>query len=311
MKSLRMLSLLLILLLLGGSAAYYARYRSSLAPPPAPVEEAGDPASSPSVPTAPPASAPSGPGAFTALVYGKSGHSRQLKAYRINSGETAQPRKIMCVFGIHGFEDAWYRDGEELVKIAQGTLEYFQAHRSELKSYELLIVPCANPDGVYEGWTCEGPGRCQVSLGIDMNMDFDYRFKVRKNTRNLTGTKPFSSPEGAALRDLVLKERPDLIIDFQGWINSAAGDPEVSQVFRRNLGVQIDPWEKVIYPGFFIGWAANYGKAVLVEYPNPYTGRGELDGHNDKKLDRRIDVGQWGFTDQTVRALKEIIDLKL
>lgn len=310
MKRSLLVSLTLILLFL---AAFYGNSRSQPTPPPKPTEEEGLLAAAPTAPppSSPSESPPNPAGESTLLVYGKSGLNRQLTAYRINSGETAQPRKIMCVFAIHGFEDAWYRDGEELVKIAQGVIDYFQAHRSELKGYELLIVPCANPDGVYEGWTCEGPGRCQLSLGVDMNMDFDYRFKVRKNTRNLTGEKPFSSPESAALRDLVLKERPDLVIDFQGWVDSAAGDPAVSQVFHRDLGVQVDPWEKVIYPGFFIGWAAKHGKAVLVEYPNPYTGSGELDGHNYKKLDQRIRVEEWGFTDKTIQALKEIIEARL
>ncbi|WP_366942894.1 M14 family zinc carboxypeptidase [Syntrophomonas sp.] len=43
----------------------------------------------------------------------------------------------------------------------------------------MLIIPGANPDGIKQGWTCNGPGRCQLSQGIDINMDFDYDFKVR------------------------------------------------------------------------------------------------------------------------------------
>lgn len=289
------------------STAFFGTSRTGIEPVPQPEPA---PLAEPA-PALPPAAVNPEDG-FSQFEYGRSGLNRPLTAYKITGTGAGSGKKIMCVFGIHGFEDAWYRDGEELVKIADEVVRHFREHREELEGCELVVVPCANPDGIYEGWTCNGPGRTQLSPGIDINMDFDYRFKVRNNLRNKTGSRPFSSPEGAALRDLVLEEKPDIIIDFQGWINSAAGDKAVSEVFCRNLGVNYDRWEEVIYPGFFVGWAAKHARAVLVEYPNPFTGQGSLDNsRSSKKLDQKVPVEQWGFTEKTIKSIREIVALSL
>ncbi|MDD3889706.1 MAG: hypothetical protein PHR65_07260 [Syntrophomonadaceae bacterium] len=95
-------------------------------------------------------------------------------------------------------------------------------------------------------------------------MDFDYNFRVRTNPRNETGSEPFSSPEAAALRDLINEEKPVIVIDFHGWINCTAGDPDLTEIFCGHLGLVKKPKEQAIYDGFFIGWAAKNRKAVLV-----------------------------------------------
>ncbi|MDH7577316.1 MAG: M14 family metallopeptidase [Bacillota bacterium] len=239
-------------------------------------------------------------------IYGYSGLNTPLKVYKISN--PAPTKKILCVFAMHGFEDTFYRDGQALVDTANGVIASLKEDTAALGAYEVMIVPCANPDGLARGWTCNGPGRCQISLGIDINMDFAYNFRVRTNTRNKTGEQPFTSPEAAALRDLVLKERPDIIVDFHGWVNSASGDPGIAEIFCKHLGLTYEDKEKTFYDGFFAGWAAQYAKSVLVEYPNPFTGQGPYEGKSDQKYDyAHSEFNKFGYAEKTAEALKEIV----
>lgn len=247
---------------------------------------------------------------WSSINYGYSGTNTPLIAYKFNNQNTS--RKILCVFAMHGFEDAFYKDGQALVDTANGVIDYFKNNSSSLRGYELIIVPCANPDGLKKGWTCNGPGRCQISPGIDMNMDFAYNFQVRVNERNKTGDKPFTSTEAAALRDLVFSEKPDIIIDFHGWVNSAAGDPEIARVFCRHLGLTYEETAHSIYNGFFSGWAAKYARTVLVEYPSPFTGQGSFDGKSDEKYDYAGNgFSDFGYSQKTVKAIEEIVQLNI
>ena len=61
---------------------------------------------------------------------------------------TPVKKTLFMDFAIHGFEDEYYRDGQVLVNEANVLIDYFVNHIKELKNYTLVIVPCANPDGV-------------------------------------------------------------------------------------------------------------------------------------------------------------------
>lgn len=79
-------------------------------------------------------------------------------------------------FAIHGFEDEYYRDGQVLVNEANVLIDYFVNHIKELKNYTLVIVPCANPDGVIAGTNNQRAcntafGRCTANH-IDINRDW-------------------------------------------------------------------------------------------------------------------------------------------
>lgn len=208
---------------------------------------------------------------------------------------------MLCVFGVHGFEDAFYRDGQILVNTADRVVDHFRNHREELGEYTLLVVPCANPDGLAGGYTCNGPGRCQLSQGYDINMDFDYNFTVRNNRRNKTGPEPLSSPEGQALYALVMKEAPDIIVDFHGWIGSAAGDDQLAEVFAQTLDLRHTEPAEIIFGGFFSGWAMGVSRAVLVEYPDPFDGQGAWEGNSDEPYECSRD-----YAPGTIEALGRI-----
>lgn len=92
------------------------------------------------------------------IVYGKSGAGRELKAYRYGDGSNV----LVAAFAIHGWEDNFDRDGQLLVNTAQDLMEALEHNYDALikeGDWSVYVLPCLNPDGLYDGWTCDGPGR--------------------------------------------------------------------------------------------------------------------------------------------------------
>ena len=200
--------------------------------------------------------------------YGTSGQGRPLY---VTAMEVPKPSKVVLItFEIHGWEDSYKSDGQVLVDIANAAINYFSAHPNELKSTSLYVVSSANPDGLISGWTNNGPGRCQVSLGVDVNRDFDYYWVRMTNPRNKT-LSPFSSPEANALQSLVLRIRPTDVIDIHGWENTTFGSPELCSYFQNSLGIGYKSG-LIGVPGYFTSWATMYAKrTALIELTNPST----------------------------------------
>ena len=101
------------------------------------------------------------------LVYGQSGAGRDLKAYRYGDGENV----IILAFAIHGWEDNFSRDGQLLVDTAEDLMQVLEDRYDELVrsgDWSVYVLPCLNPDGLYDGWTCNGPGRC-TTYRLDAN----------------------------------------------------------------------------------------------------------------------------------------------
>jgi protein MpaA len=195
------------------------------------------------------------------------------------------------VFAIHGFEDYAPKDGQILVDLANVIMEYYKDTAFNLGSYELHIVPCANPDGLAEGWTKDGPGRCQVSLGIDINRDFNFNFRTFSDSRNKTSQKPYTSPEAQALRDLVLNGHYEIVLSFHGWENRLKGNSELVDIVNKAYGfTDLTPnYENT--RGTFDGWASIFAKSMLIELPPP-------------KSQTIID----DFTNKTIKALNYIFE---
>lgn len=196
---------------------------------------------------------------------------------------------ILITFALHGFEDQYNGDGELLVAIAQQVIKNYSDQPELLLFTRLIVIPCVNPDGVFFGVSKNSFGRCNAQ-GIDLNRDFDYNWAYISNSRYQTGTQAFTTPEAQILRDIVLKEKPDIVLDFHGWLNCCySSDLELknSIVSAFSLGQ-----EKVAFPGYkpkqgyFFGWASQYAMAALIEYPF---------------MDSSI------LTDQTMQVLNQLI----
>jgi hypothetical protein len=92
-----------------------------------------------------------------------------------------------------------------------------------LEDLVVWVIPVVNPDGhrrVFSGapgwreWRKNG----REPHGVDLNRNWDHRWEedpsTRPESRNYKGPRPFSEPETRALRDLILRERPVLVVDL-------------------------------------------------------------------------------------------------
>ena len=120
-------------------------------------------------------------------LYGKSGlmykgeNGSYLKYYQIGKGS----KHLFTTFSIHGFEDSYSKDGAELTYIADEFFNYLKNNMSNnlVNEWTIYILPVLNPDGQYNGWTNNGPGRTTLyswapgNQGIDMNRCFPVGYK--------------------------------------------------------------------------------------------------------------------------------------
>ena len=204
----------------------------------------------------------------TKSQYGTSGQGRPLY---VTAMEVPNPKKVVLVtFELHGWDDSYKADGQVLVNMGNAAISYFTAHPNELKTTSLYVVSSANPDGLISGWTNNGPGRCQISLGVDINRDFDYHWIQRTNARNKT-LAAFSSPEARALKSLVLSIHPTDVVDIHGWDNTTFGSPELCNYFQKSLGIGYRSSLSGV-SGYFTSWATLYAKrTALIELQGPST----------------------------------------
>ncbi|MSR92759.1 M14 family zinc carboxypeptidase, partial [Inconstantimicrobium porci] len=72
----------------------------------------------------------------------------------------------------------------ELTKIGNKVIEYFQNHSTN--NWTIYVIPAANPDGLSEGISNNGAGRCSVVGGVDCNRDFPIGFTPYGTSRNWT-----------------------------------------------------------------------------------------------------------------------------
>lgn len=204
-------------------------------------------------------------------IYGKSGLGRNLYFYKIGTGH----KSLIINFGIHGFEDAWAKDGYELSKISEYIIHRLSKEYDglDVKEWSIYIIPSSNPDGLLDGYTNNGPGRCQVTNKIDLNRNFPIEFETNKNYRNYNGEEPLSVPESKELANLVFninKESDRLVLlDVHGWLNETIGDSDVGKYFDIEFGFKNRELNNN-FKGYLIAYAKALGAGVsLVELPKP------------------------------------------
>ena len=203
---------------------------------------------------------------YTKHKYGTSELGRDLEYYSFEP--KGYSRTVLLNFAIHGFEDEYSADAQVLVDTANQLIDYYNNNFDKLKNTKLIIIPCANPDGLLDGNTNNGFGRCNAK-GIDLNRDFDANYRAYSSARNYTQS-PFSASESRALRDLVLSAKPEITIDFHGWENCTIGNYNIAQVFLEEMGLahNVD-FGTTNASGYFSNWAYQQGSAgLLVEFTN-------------------------------------------
>lgn len=204
---------------------------------------------------------------FTSGTYGESGLGRNLKWYKIGSGSNV----VFAVFEQHGWEDAWAFDGIELVNIAKTLMSNLSSmNQSTFKDWTIYIIPYANPDGITDGYTNNGPGRCTVSTKIDMNRCWPANFIPYYTSRNYTGSPSLGAPEASSLENFISGKfgtKTNIVLDIHGWLNQTYGNSQVASYFGQQFGFGHSNSHG---NGYLETWAYLHGaKSCLIEFPFP------------------------------------------
>ena len=197
------------------------------------------------------------------FVYGQSEMGRDLICHRIGSADAAQ--SILIVFGVHGFEDAYDHDGEVLKLIAEKLIAHYTQNITDLKAFCLYIIPSANPDGLIDGTTTDGFGRCNFN-GIDINRDFPFDWAENNTSRNQTGKTPLSTAESRAICDLVQQLQPTYGIDVHGWAKGSFGNGKMAEIFAKPFDFKV---RRLYTEGALCAWLNSVTtEGFLLELPS-------------------------------------------
>ena len=206
-------------------------------------------------------------------VKGNGNGGNDLRFYRIGNGN----KKLFVNFSIHGFEDAYDRDGAELTYMADEFFNYLKKNITEdlVNEWTIYIFPVSNPDGQYSGWTNNGPGRTTLyswapgNKGIDMNRCFPVGYKSLSGDRNYTGTQSLQAYEAENLRNFIVNHTgtQNIVLDVHGWLNETIGDNGIGWYYRNQFGISnhIGSYGS----GYFINWARSLPntRSMLLELP--------------------------------------------
>lgn len=180
---------------------------------------------------------------------GASHKGRPLRMTRLGRG----PRRVLWIGGIHGDEREGSVSTAELPHLFLGTPGAAQA-------VTLTILEDVNPDGTAQNTRGN-------SLGIDLNRNYPAgNFKPSR----FFGARPLDQPEARALHDLILAERPHLVIVAHGWrndhfINYDGPALALAERFSRLSGYRVQPSNEIApTPGSLGSWVGGTLKIPIL-----------------------------------------------
>jgi hypothetical protein len=161
-------------------------------------------------------------------IIGQSVEGRNIDAYTYGTGE----RQILFVGGMHGGYE-W-----NSVLLAYQFVDYLNQNPKFIPdNLAISIIPDANPGGVYEVTGKNGrfaatdvtadkdtlaSGRFNANK-VDLNRNFDCKWKPKSAWQAKivsAGSAPFSEPEAEAIRNFVLKNKPEAVIFWHSKSNA-------------------------------------------------------------------------------------------
>jgi hypothetical protein len=170
---------------------------------------------------------------------GTSVQGRPLRITRLGQG----PRRVLWVGGIHGNEREGRISTDELPRALLET-------PGATETITLTILEDVNPDGTAQN--TRGNAR-----GVDLNRNYPAdNFKPSR----LFGLKALDQPEAKALHDLILDERPHLVIVAHSWhddhfINFDGPSEHLAARFSKLSGYRVKPSDSFApTPGSLGSW---------------------------------------------------------
>ncbi|MBR6772414.1 MAG: hypothetical protein IKM29_03365 [Clostridia bacterium] len=212
-------------------------------------------------------------------IYGYSARGRELKAWRFGNGDNV----LVLTFALHGYEDAFARDGAALVLTANELMKDITKWKCD--EWSIYVLPCCNPDGLLEGTTNEGFGRCtggayltdgtlSLSVYADINRCFPVCWEPLEEERFYNGAAPLACPESVALAEFLKSVKGggmNFCIDVHGWyqqtLTSGGNQSVLFKVF--NTEFPDNTWADVNRgTGYLAAYAAvlDY-ESALFEFP--------------------------------------------
>ena len=217
-------------------------------------------------------------------VIGTSLQGRKIEAYTYGSGQA----HIAFVGGVHGGYE-W-----NSVLLAYNFIDYLTANPATVPAnMTVSIIPSANPRGVYRVIGKDGrfaladvpPGVDQSAgrfnaRGVDLNRNFDCRWQAEstwRGTKVSAGSKPFSEPEAAAIRDFALAKKPIAVIFWHSQANAVYASEcgkgilpqtlDIMNAYAKAAGYQaVKSFDAYPVTGDSEGWLASIGiPAITVE----------------------------------------------
>ncbi len=229
---------------------------------------------------------------FEEGIYGYSGlaalgnkNGTNLTYYKIGNG----PNVFFGTFAMHGFEDLWGFDGQELTSIANYFKDYLlnAQDQSIASKWTIYLFQQVNPDGTNHGSTNNGPGRTTLyswapnNRGIDINRSWQVGSHYTRYTdsRNYNGTEGFQAYEIRFLRDFLLSHKSTsgqtVLVDLHGWLQQLIGDSTVCSYYKTQFPENSTRTVGQYGDGYLIKWARNSlgnakhaAKAALIELPS-------------------------------------------
>jgi hypothetical protein len=157
------------------------------------------------------------------ICLGRSVEGREIVAHLRGDG---QPGRTLLIGGMHGDEIATVRLLEQFLQ-ADGVARF-----------PLAVVPLANPDG-FE--------RCSRynARGVDLNRNCEYNWHIE--SPEPPGPGPWSEPESCALRDFIVRWRPEKIVSLHWALAEIDADGEHSTALAEAMWAALDDREKAPY----------------------------------------------------------------
>lgn len=180
---------------------------------------------------------------------GYSQEQRPLRIRRIGYG----PRRVIWVGGIHGNEREGVISTEELPAALARV-------PGALAQVTLTILEDANPDG-------SARHTRHNARGVDLNRNYPANNYVPGREY---GERPLDQPEARALHDLILAERPHLVIVAHSWggdhfINFDGPALPLAELFSSRSGYRVKASDKIApTPGSLGSWVGHkLGTSIL------------------------------------------------
>lgn len=173
----------------------------------------------------------------------------------VRAGDPEGARSVLVVGCVHGDECAGRAVAERLAVTTAGGAP----------GVRVLVVRNLNPDGFAR--RTRGNAR-----GVDLNRNALVGWKRigGRGSRHFSGLRPFSEPESQSIRELLLREKPLLVVWYHQPLRGVdvpeAGHDLYARLYAKRVGLPVRPLPA--YPGSLSRWTntrVRAGSSFVVE----------------------------------------------